>query len=319
MRAVRIREPGAPEVLELCELEAPAIAPRTVRVKVAAVGVNRADLMQRRGRYPAPPGVLADVPGLEFAGTVIETGPGADRFAPGDAVMGLVAGGGYAEEVVVHEREAIAVPPGFELAAAAAVPEVFLTAYDALTQLRVRAGDRVMVHAVGSGVGTAAIQLIAWMGATSVGTSRTAEKLERARALGLDEALHITDATDFSSRVEPVHAIVDLVGGVYFAESLACLRSRGRLLIVGLSAGVKAELSLMDMLRRRLQVTGTNLRSRPVEEKIDLARRFEEHAAPQLGRSLKPVVDRVLPFEDVVEAHRVLEANANFGKVVLRW
>ncbi|MEO1174007.1 MAG: NAD(P)H-quinone oxidoreductase [Myxococcota bacterium] len=319
MRAVRIREPGEPDVLECVERAPPEIAPHSVRVQVVAVGVNRADLMQRRGRYPAPAGVPADIPGLEFAGTVIETGPGASRFALGDPVMGLVAGGGYAEEVVLHEREAIAVPRTFDLVHAAAVPEVFLTAFDALTQLDVRAGERVMIHAVGSGVGTAAVQLLKWMGAHVVGTSRTVEKLERARGLGLDEGIHVTDATDFSSKVEPVHALIDLVGGAYFAESLNCLRPRGRLLIVGLTAGVKAELSLMEMLRRRLRVTGTNLRSRPLEEKIHLARSFEERVAPALGTALQPVIDRVLPFEQVVDAHRVLENNENFGKVLLTW
>ncbi|MEM6733473.1 MAG: NAD(P)H-quinone oxidoreductase [Myxococcota bacterium] len=319
MRAVIIREPGGPEVLELAERDSPELPPLFVRVKVHAVGVNRADVMQRLGRYPAPAGVPADIPGLEYAGEVVELGAGTTRFALGDRVMGLVGGGGYAEEVVVHERETIRVPPEMDLIEAAAIPEVFLTAYDALQQLRVRAGERVLVHAAGSGVGTAAIQLLAWMGGVSVGTSRTESKLERATALGLDEAILVSDPDAFSDRFAPVHAVLDLVGGAYFKESLKSLAPRGRLLIVGLTSGVKSELSLALMLRKRLTVTGTNLRSRPLEEKIALVQDFDTRVSAVIGTRLKPVIDRVMPMDEVVESHRVVESNVTFGKVILRW
>lgn len=320
MRAVVITEPGEPEVLQIAERPDPQLPPEHVRVRVVAVGINRADILQRRGFYPAPPGVDPDVPGLEFAGEVLENGRGANRFAVGDRVMGLVGGASYAEQVVVHEREAIAVPADFDLVQAAAIPEVFLTAYDGLNQLEVCPGERVLVHAAGSGVGTAAIQLLTWMGCTSVGTSRTQAKLDRARELGLDEAILVTDPKEYASKLTaPVHATLDLVGGSYFPESLKCLESRGRHLIVGLTAGVSSEVSLALMLRKRLRVTGTNLRSRPIEEKIELARRFETRVAPQLGAALQPVIDRVMPMDEVVEAHRVMESNQNFGKVIVQW
>ncbi|MEL6543934.1 MAG: NAD(P)H-quinone oxidoreductase [Myxococcota bacterium] len=320
MRAVMIAEAGGPEVLKQVERPDPDLPPNHIRIRVHAVGVNRADVLQRRGLYPAPPGVAQDIPGLEYAGEVAECGAGATRFKVGAPVMGLVGGAAYAEQVVVHEREAIRVPTGFDIADAAAIPEVYLTAFDGLTQLRVRAGERVLIHAIGSGVGTAALQLVRWMGAVSVGTSRTESKLTRALELGLDEAVHVTDAGDFASRLSaPVHATLDLVGGAYFGESLKCLDSQGRHLIVGLTAGVSSELSLGLMLRKRLMVKGTNLRSRPLEEKIELARRFETQVAGALGDGLKPIVDRVLPMDQVADAHRALEANETFGKIILRW
>lgn len=321
MKAVVIREAGGPEVLEIQERVAPPIGPGLVRVKVGAVGINRADLIQRRGGYPAPSGVPADIPGLEFAGTVSESA--ADTVAVGARVMGLVAGAGYAEEVVVHHGELLTIPEHLSVEEAAAIPEVFLTAFDALTQLGVSAGERVLVHAVGSGVGTAALQLCNLIGATPIGTSRTAEKLEKARTLGLALGVPVTDPKSFAGEATSlgaIDAVVDLVGGAYFEQTLACLGQRGRLLIVGLTAGAKAELNLAQLLRNRINVRGTNLRSRGLDEKIALVREFERRILPAFSTGrLQPIVDRSFSMEEVVAAHGYVESNANFGKVILRW
>jgi putative PIG3 family NAD(P)H quinone oxidoreductase len=282
--------------------------------------------MQRRGHYPAPAGVPSDIPGLEFAGEVDALGPETTLWRAGSRVMGIVSGGAHAEYLCVHERQALPVPANLSLEQAAAIPEVFLTAYDALfRQLNVRSGERVLVHAIGSGVGTAALQLARVAGATVFGTSRTAEKLEKARALGLEHAID-TSQGDWVAQIETlagangIHAIVDLVGGAYLGGNLRALASRGRLVSVGLTAGNRAELDMGMMMAKRLHIIGTMLRSRPLEEKIALARDFSERVIPlfESGR-VRPIVDRVLSFSEIRSAHQLLESDATFGKVVLRW
>jgi putative PIG3 family NAD(P)H quinone oxidoreductase len=325
MRAIVITRRGGPEVLEQHARPTPEPAAGQIRVRVHASALNRADLLQRRGGYPAPPNAPADVPGLEYAGAVDALGDGATLWRPGDRVMGIVGGGGHAEHVVVHEREAIPVPDELPWEEAAAVPEVFLTAHDALRQLDLRAGERLLLHAVGSGVGTAALQLARAAGATVLGSSRTVEKLDRARALGLElPVLAIDD--EWPARVEEavgreaIHAVVELVGGAYVAGDLRVLAPRGRLILVGLVAGARTPIDLALILRKRLHVIGTVLRARPLEEKIALARDFAERALPLLAsRRVRPVVDRVFDFADIRAAHELLESNATFGKIVLRW
>ncbi|MFW6078995.1 MAG: NAD(P)H-quinone oxidoreductase [Gemmatimonadota bacterium] len=327
MRAIVITTPGAPDVLEERDRPVPEPGPREIRVHVHATALNRADLLQRRGRYPAPPGVPADVPGLEFAGEVDAVGRHVQRWVEGERVMGLVGGGGYSEAVVVHEREAVAVPDTLSLEEAAAVPEAFVTAHDALfTRLGLAMGERLLIHAVGSGVGLAALQLAKAAGATTIGTSRTPEKLRRAvDAFGLDVAIDTAD-DEFADAVrdaaggEGVHAILDLVGGGYLAANIDSLATLGRMVVVGLVSGRSAEIDLGAVLRKRLTIVGTALRSRPLEQKIAAIRTFERHALPLLadGR-IRPVIDRIVPFDDVREAHRAMEANENFGKIVLSW
>lgn len=326
MRAICIREPGGVDVLEMRELAEPEPGPGEIRVAVRATGLNRADLLQRRGLYPPPPGEREDVPGLEFAGAVEALGPRATRFAVGDRVMGLVASGAYAEKVVLHERAAIRVPAGVELVAAAAIPEAFVTAYDALfRQAGLRLGERVLIHAVGSGVGTAALQVARLAGATVIGTSRTADKLARCKPLGLDHALHLT-APRFADEVKVatggagVDVVVDLVGGDYVEEDVVALAPKGRLVLVGLTAGNFARLPLGLVLAKRLTLRGAVLRARPLEEKIELAQAFERELVPQFenGR-LQPVLDEAVPVSDVKRAHERLEENASFGKLVLVW
>ncbi|MFL5608486.1 MAG: NAD(P)H-quinone oxidoreductase, partial [Gemmatimonadaceae bacterium] len=280
MRAIVIARPGGPEVLELQDRPLPEPGVGQVRVRVHASALNRADLMQRQGSYPAPPGAPADIPGMEYAGEVDALGTGATLWRPGDRVMGIVGGGAHAEHVVTHEREALPVPAGLSWEAAAAIPEAFLTAYDALfTRLDVRVGEHVLVHAVASGVGTAVLQLARLSGAIVIGTSRSADKLARARELGLEHAIDAT-AGDWAAAVEAaigqnaVQAVVDLVGGHYLRGNLRVLAPRGRLAIVGLTGGRSTELDMGMVLGKRLHIVGTVLRSRPIEEKIALAREF---------------------------------------------
>jgi putative PIG3 family NAD(P)H quinone oxidoreductase len=325
MKAVVISRPGGPEVLEVREVPRPEPDAGGLLIRVSSSGVNRADLLQRRGGYPPPPGWPADVPGLEFAGGVEGTGPGARLFRPGDRVMGLVGGGGYAEYVAVAEREVVRVPDRFGDREAGAVPEAFMTAFDALhLQMGLASGETVLIHAVGSGVGTAALQLARVAGARTVGTSRTPGKLERAGALGLDVA--VAGREDWPARVleatggRGVDVILDLVGAAYGPGNLAVLAERGRWIVVGTPGGASWPMDLSALMRKRGSVTGTLLRARPAEEKAALARAFEARVVPLLERGLlAPVLERAYPAAEAAEAHRRLEANDAFGKLVLVW
>jgi NADPH2:quinone reductase len=289
-----------------------------VRVRVRATAVNRADLLQRQGMYPAPPDAPADIPGLEFAGEVDELGEGAAGLAAGDRVFGLCGGGGYAESLVVHGRCLARIPEGLSFTDAAAVPEAFITAWDAMvTQAGLGAGERVLIHAAGSGVGTAAVQLARAIGARSVGTARSADKLERARALGLERG-EVVEGGIFAAAVGEVDVILELVGGAYLVEDFKCAAPRARIVLVGLLAGAKAELDLRVMLHKRLRLMGTVLRARPLEEKIAATQDFARHVVPLLARGMVcPVVDRVLSLASAGEAHRYMASNDGFGKVVL--
>jgi putative PIG3 family NAD(P)H quinone oxidoreductase len=320
MRAIRYRGAGGTEVIELAEVPTPEPGPGAIRVRVRAAGLNRADLMQRRGLYPAPPGWPADIPGLEYAGVVDERGEGAERWVIGDRVMGLVGGGAHAEHVIVHEDEAIAIPEALSFEEAAAVPEAFLTAWDALVhRAQVRSGERVLVHAVGSGLGTAMVQLARRLGATVLGTSRTAVKLERARALGLDEGVD-TSRGGFREAVDPpVQVVIDVLGGGAFADNLQVLAPRGRLVLLGFLQGSKVETTLEPVLRKRLQVIGSVMRVRDLAERVALAADFSARVLPWLATgAVRPVVDAVFPMEASAEAHRAMEGNEAFGKLVLR-
>ncbi len=325
MRAIVITRAGGPDVLEMQERPRPEPGAGQIRVRVHGSALNRADLLQRRGHYPAPAGAPADIPGLEYAGEVEALGPGARLWPVGTRVMGIVAAGGHAEFVCVHEREAIPVPDELTWDDASAVPEVFLTAFDALfRQMRLRLGERLLIHAVASGVGTAALQLASAAGATVIGTSRSAAKLQRAAELGLEHPVDSSGGA-WADQVDGmagagVDAVLDLVGGTYLAGSLRVMAPRARLVLVGLTAGSRAEVDLDVILRKRLTIIGTVLRTRPLEEKIALAREFSATVLPALAsRRLRPVIDRVFPFHEIGEAHRFLESNESFGKVVLRW
>jgi NADPH2:quinone reductase len=328
MRAIVITKPGGPEVLELRDVDTPEPAPGQVRVRIRACAVNRADLMQVRGFYPAPADAPQDIPGLELAGEVDAVGEGVTDLAMGDRVFGVVGGGAYAEAVVVHARTLARIPAELDFIHAAAVPEAFVTAYDAIVlQAGLAAGDVVLVHAAGSGVGTAAIQIAHAIGARSIGTARTAGKLERARELGMSAGVVATTSNGeprFAAKVMELtqgrgaDVCLELVGGNYVPESLQALAEKGRLVLVGLLAGTAAEIDLGRMLRRRLRMFGTVLRARPLEEKILAAQVLQHRLAPLFASgTLKPVVDRVLPLEKAGDAHAYVAANEGFGKVVL--
>ena len=324
-KAIRIREPGGPEVLELGEIELPNPEPSQVMVEVAAAGLNRADCLQRRGFYPAPPGVPADVPGLEFAGVVESVGDAISAWKPGDRVMGIVGGGSMATRVVTEAAELMPVPKGLSLEEAAAVPEVFLTAYDAIVlQGGLQAGQTVLLHAVASGVGTAAIQIASALGATTVGTSRTAHKLPRCTDLGLTHAVLVEEGqfadTVLAAVPEGANVVLDTIGAAYLSQNVKVIAKKGRIIVIGLMGGAKGELALGALLAKRASIHGSVLRSRSAAEKADLTKSFTDE---MLGRfatgDLKPIIDDVLPMTDVQAGHTRMDANETFGKLVLSW
>lgn len=326
MRTVVITQPGGPDVLEVVDRPVPTPSPGEVLVRVRAAGLNRADLLQRRGGYPAPPGAPPDIPGLEFAGEVAQVADDVTGWREGDRVFGITAGGAQAEYRSLHGGLLAPIPEGMSWTDAAAVPEAFMTAFDALvTQAELRPDERLLVHAVGSGVGLAAVQLARAIGATAYGTSRTTDKLEGARDWGMTAGLALPDGpaplADWARTVtndRGMSVVLELVGGPYVPASLATLGEKGRLMLVGLVAGRSADIDLGAILRKRLTVRGTVLRGRSLAEKIAVTRAFTTHVVPMLAdRRVRPVVDSVFPIDRIRAAHERLESNATFGKVVL--
>ncbi len=309
-----------PEYVTLKEIPAPSPGPDEILVRVAATALNRADLLQTMGLYPAPAGVIANVPGLEYAGEVVTTGARVTRWKAGDRVMGLVAGGAWAEQLVTHEREAIAIPAALSFSDAAALPEAYSTAFDALvTQAGMTVGSRVLVHAIASGVGTAALQLGHLYRATIIGTARSEAKLQRAKALGLQHAVHVTDGT-FAKAVGGADIALELVGGSYVPETIDALNLYGTLMLVGLVGGASSDVPLRKVLSKRLRIIGTTLRARTLEEKISVAREVETRLVPHFAAgTLKPVIDEVMPMTSLVTALKRLATNDTFGKLVLTW
>ena len=323
MRAAVITRPGGPEVLEIQEVETPEPLGDQVRVRVHASGINRADLLQRAGGYPAPPGAPSHIPGLEFAGEVDAVGQLVSQWQPGQRVMGLVGGGAQAEYVVVHEGLLVAIPDNLDFLQAAGVPEVFMTAHDALfTQGGLQMGERVLIHAVGSGVGTAAVQLARAAGATTFGTSRTPAKLEAAKALGLDVALSDKDfAAEIMQRTDGggVHLIIDFVGAPYLEQNLQAMASWGRIVFVSTMGGAFADVNLGMLMHKRIIMRGATLRTRTLEEKLAVVHRFATSVLPLLASGqVKPVIERVYPLSEIAEAHKVMGDNRNFGKLIVR-
>jgi putative PIG3 family NAD(P)H quinone oxidoreductase len=316
--------PGDESVLYLGDAEAPTVGSGELRIRVAATAVNRADLLQRQGHYPPPPGA-SPILGLECAGVVAELGAGVMGFAPGDRVMALLPGGGYAEEAVVHAGSVMRVPESLSLEEAAALPEVFLTAYLNLFELGGLAREgSALVHGGGSGVGTAAIQLAKASGARVFVTAGSPEKCARCLALGADLAIDYRRET-FAERVRKatggrgVDVVLDSIGAPYLAGNLGSLSTGGRLVMIGLMGGAQAEIPLGLLLARRLSLIGSTLRARPVAEKAAIVAGFVRRFGADLeaGR-IRPVVDRVLPLAEAAAAHRAMKASEHFGKIVLR-
>lgn len=312
------------ENLVLQDREAPVARGENIRVRVTATALNRADLLQRRGLYPAPPGAPQDIPGLEFAGYVDQIGEEVTEWKGAEPVFGIVAGGSYAEQIVIHQRLAVLVPEGMGDPEAAAVPEAFISAHDALvTQGGMKAGDLVLIHAVAGGVGSAALQLAHQWGAKAIGTAGSAEKLEKAAELAPLTAINYREE-DFRERIEKkfgpnaVDLILDTVGADYWQRNLAALKTCGRLVLFGIMSGLSAETSLATVLTKRLHIIGTTLRSRPLEEKILATQAFARQVVPLIAQGrLKPVIDSVFPFEKLHEATERMERNENTGKIVL--
>jgi len=327
MKAVVITRFGGPDVLEIQDVSKPQPGPEEVVVHVRSTALNRADLLQRLGRYAPPPGAAQNIPGLEFAGEVSELGTNAHRWQQGDRVMGIVGGGAHAEFVTAHQDAVCAVPENLEWSAAGAIPEVFITAHDALRQAGFKAGENVLVHAVGSGVGLAATQLVRALGGHAFGTSRTPDKIERAKAFGLESGFAVPEPSslrrlsDFAQSVTGsggFDVVLDLNGGPYFAASLEAMALRGRIILIGGVAGGKTDVDLYQILGKRLHIIGTVLRARSLDEKIAIITAFAEEVVPLLAEgTIRPVLDSVFPLEQIQDAHRRLESNETFGKVVL--
>ncbi len=324
MRAIVVREPGGVERLELAEVPDPVCGPGQVLIDVHAAGLNRADLLQRRGLYPPPPGE-SSVLGLECAGTVVQVGSECGSLAVGQRVMALLGGGGYAERVAIPEGLAIPVPDALGLERAAAIPEAFLTASEAVSSLgRAGPGDWALVHGAAGGVGSAAVQLLARAGARVIATTRSAAKCALAASLGAEVSVSyedqgFADAVAEHTDGRGVDLIVDLVGAAYADQHARCLAVGGRWVIVGLLGGARATIDFGKILMRRQQLLGLVMRSRPVEEKIALTRRFIRELLPAfVDGTLRPVIDSVFAWTDVAEAHRRMEQNAHAGKIVLK-
>jgi putative PIG3 family NAD(P)H quinone oxidoreductase len=324
MKAIIFDKPGTEEVLTIGEVPSPPLGPEDIRIRVCATAVNRADLLQRQGLYPPPPGA-SPVLGLECAGEVIEVGEAVTGWRIGDRAMALLAGGGYAQQVVVHHGSAMPVPAALSFEEAGALPEVFLTAFLNLFQLgEIKAGGAALVHGGGSGVGTASITLLREAGVGCLVTAGSEDKCRRCRDLGADLAINYRTG-DFAPQVRDatggrgVDVVLDSIGGQYLASNMECLATDGRLVIIGLMGGARAEINLAALLLRRLRVIGSTLRARPVAAKAEIVsgflRRFGD--ALQAGR-IKPIIDRVLPLGQAAEAHRVVQSSVHFGKVVLR-
>lgn len=323
VKAILIEKPGDESCMQLGEAPAPEMRSGSIRIRVAASAVNRADLLQRQGFYPPPPGA-SNILGLECAGEVIEVADDARGFAVGDRAMALLAGGGYAEEVVVSAGSAMKIPERLSFEQAAAFPEVFLTVFLNVFQLAgLREGNAALVHGGGSGIGTAFIQLVKEAGATCIVTAGSEDKCKRCLELGADVAVNYREG-DFVAEAKAatggngVDVILDSIGGSYLAQNLDALAIGGRLVLIGLMGGAKAEIPLGMVLAKRLQVLGSTLRARPDAEKAQIVSglmgRFGE--ALEAGR-IGPIVDRVLPLDQAAEAHRLIKASEHFGKVVL--
>lgn len=326
MKAVVISRPGGPEVLEIREMAQPAPAPDQVLIRVKATALNRADLLQRQGHYPAPFGFPQEIPGIEFAGEIVAVGPLVQLWKPGQRVFGITGGGAYAEYLVAQERTIAEIPQRLSWGEAASIPEAFITAQDALwKQAGLRPGEIVLIHAIGSGVGLAALQLANALGAESYGTSRTADKIERAKQLGLKDGIASSDPGSLPSEFKKMangrgaDVVLDLVGGSYLNATLQMVASRGRVMCIGTVAGTKTEIDLRHVLSRRIMIRGTVLRARPLEEKIIATQAFARELCPLFEHGqLHPVIDREFEMRDVAAAHRRMESNETFGKIVLR-
>jgi len=326
MRAAWIARFGPPEGLEVRDVTRPTIGADQVLVRVHASALNRADLLQRQGKYPPPPGYPPEMPGMEFSGEVAEVGAAVRTWKPGQRVFGLTGGAANAEYVATHELLLVEIPANLSWAEAASIPEVFITAHDALwVQARLRPGETVLINAVGSGVGLAAVQLARAMQAVPYGTSRTAGKLDQAREHGMQAGLvvdgnfdDLVAAAEQWTSGKGMNVMIDLVGGPYILAAQKLLAAKGRLVLVGTVGGAKSELEARYVMSKRLEIRGTVLRARSLDEKIAVTRAFAAEVAPLLASGvLRPTIDSKFPLAEIARAHARLESNETVGKVVV--
>jgi putative PIG3 family NAD(P)H quinone oxidoreductase len=323
MRAITIPEPGGPEALVWADVPDPQPAEGEVLIEVAASAVNRADLLQRQGFYDPPPG-SSPYPGLECSGRIAALGPGVHGWAVGDEVCALLAGGGYAEKVAVPAGQVLPLPEGLDLVTAAALPEVACTVWSNVFMVaHLRPGETLLVHGGASGIGTMAIQLAKAVGARVAVTAGGPEKLARCAELGADILIDYREQ-DFVQEIRKAtdgkgaDVILDIIGAKYLQRNVKALAVSGRLAIIGMQGGVKAELNLAALLAKRAAITATGLRARPLAEKAAIVAAVREHVWPLIGNGqVRPIVDRALPMADAAEAHRVVDASSHVGKVVL--
>jgi len=326
MRAAWIAGFGGPEVFEIRDVARPQPGREDLLVRVRASALNRADLLQRQGKYPPPAGYPVEIPGIEFAGEIAEVGGSVRKWKSGQRVFGLLGGAAHAEYIATHQDLVAEIPENLDWASAAAVPEAFITAHDALwIQAALRPGESVLINAVGSGVGLAAVQLVRAIQAVPFGTSRTAAKLDRAKSYGMEDGLvvrdnfdHLLAALEQLTRGQGVNVMLDLVGGPYVKAGQKLLAAKGRMILVGTVAGGSYELESRHVMSKRLQIRGTVLRARSLEEKIRVTQAFASEVVPLLARGvLRPVIDSKFPLDAIADAHRRLESNETTGKVVI--
>ena len=321
MKAIEIKTPGGPEVLQLSELAAPKPVRGQVLVKVKAAGVNRPDILQRQGGYPPPPGAPA-TPGLEIAGEVAELGEGVARFRIGDKVCALVPGGGYAEYCVVAEDNALPVPPGFSMIEAAAIPETYFTVWtNVFDRGRLQPGETILIHGGSSGIGTTAIQLAKAFGSRVVVTAGSDEKCAECLGLGADVAINYRSqdfVEELKTRGIAPDVILDMVGGDYVARNLRCIAMNGRIVNIAFQKGSKIEVDLLPVMLKRLTLTGSTLRPRSVAEKAEISRSLEAKVWPLFAAGkCNPVIFKTFPLAQAAEAHRLMETSSHVGKIVL--
>jgi len=323
MIAIEVQQPGGPDVLVPVERPTPTPAAGEVLIQVAGAGVNRPDVFQRLGRYPPPPGIT-DIPGLEVSGTIAEVAADVRDLRVGDAVCALVAGGGYAEYCVAPAPQCLPVPRGLDLVTAAAIPETFFTVWtNVFERGRLKAGESILIHGGSSGIGTTAIQLARAFGARVFATAGSAEKCTACERLGAERCINYRDG-DFVAAIHQqtagrgVDVVLDMVGGVYFAQNIEVLATEGRLVEIATLHGAKAELNIQTIIQRRLTVTGSTLRARPIADKGVIAAAVRQHVWPLLeSGAVKPIIHATFPLRNAAEAHRVMESSTHVGKLVL--
>ena len=323
MIAICIAKPGGPDVLRAIEMPVPAPGRREVLIRVAAAGVNRPDLLQREGKYPPPPGA-SDVPGLEVSGEIVSAGADVQRWRAGDKVCALVSGGGYAEYCLAPDVQCLPIPSNIDLVPAGGVPETFFTVWtNVFERGRLRSGETFLVHGGASGIGTTAIQMARAFGARVFATAGTDEKCAACERLGAERAINYRKE-DFAAVLMPVtgargvDVILDMVGAPYFSRNVDLLALEGRLLQIAVLHGANAEINLVRLLRQRITITGSTLRSRTIEEKGAIARAVEQSVWPLVeARQIHPVIYATLPLKQAAEAHRLMESGSHIGKILL--